>query len=211
MPTELVLLMVFFGGSFAVFALVMLIDAKTIVVRPPNLSVAEGRAEASSTEVEATHEEDKASGSLRVRAAVHGAGRARVAAQLGHEFEIRAKRPGRYHITAVYEHMTEFRIVSGSARLNVLMHLNIKDKSMPIGELTYTDIGNRRVPPSGGYTVVTKKQMVALKADAPCRVSIGVTATAEQAGGVERVNCHVEAVTKLKELQLRPALGNFFS
>lgn len=211
MPTELVLLMAFFVASFVTFALVMLVDTKVVVVRPPKLSFADGTAEANSADAEARHEEDKSNGTLRVRAAVQGGGRAEAVAELGHEFEIRAKKPGRYTIVAVCERATHLKVTSGAARLHLAMHLNIKDKSLPIGELTYSDIGERKIPPAGGLGPITKKEAVTLKPGQPCKVSVRVTATAEQTGAPEPVYCFIEIMVKVKELQLRPALANFLS
>src|SRR4051812_23653008 len=94
----------FFLVAFAITALVMYLDAKTLVARPPKFGIAEGSAEATSEQASVVHDEDAKSGRMRVEAVLNGAGRGRASATLGHEFQVRGPKAARFYVIVEYEY-----------------------------------------------------------------------------------------------------------
>ena len=207
---ELFLLFAFFCVSFIVFITLMILDARTLIIRPPKLTVAEGSADSSSPANSATHEEDATSGQIKVAASVTGAGRAQATSLLGHEFETKARKPGRYYVVGVYDYRSRLNVAPTGGQANITVELRINSKTKTIAQATQNSAGNTLNPASGEFSSITKRHLISLQPGQQCKASLAVTAVAEGTPGNENANCLVEATLKVKEIQLRPSVFNLF-
>ncbi len=207
---ELLLLFAFFSASFIGFMILMILDARTLIIRPPKLTVAEGSADSSSPANSATHEEDPTSGQLKVSASVTGAGRAQATSLLGHEFEPKAKKPGRYYVVGVYDYRSRLNVAPTGGEAKIMVELRINSKAKTIAQATQDSAGNKLNPASGQFASITKKHLISLQPGQQCKASLAVTAVAESTPGNENTNCVAEATLKVKEIQLRPSVLNLF-
>ena len=196
----------FFLVAFAITALVMYLDAKTLVARPPKLSIAEGSAEATSEQASVAHDEDAKSGRMRVEAVLNGAGRGQASATLGHEFQVRAKRAGRFYIVVEYEYRAGVRVADGAGRSSAVLELHIGEKSAKISETLQNGLGDQRVPDQGEVLKASKKILTTLK-PGPTRVWVGLSAVAEGTGD-SSANCRAEADAKITTITVKPTLGS---
>ncbi len=208
---EISLLFAFFVVSFGVFVLIMIVDAKTIVMRPGKLTVAEGSSEVSSPAATASHDEDKVSGQARLHVNVSGAGRGQAVSMLGCDLEVRGKRPGKYYVVVEFEHRAHLRVAEGAGRVKYSLALQVNAKSVPILAAEQGVPGEKRQPANGEMMATKKKFFVALSPGQPCKAMLVVTAVAEPQAADGKVNCSAEVVAKVKEFQLRPFVGNFVS
>ena len=199
----------FFLVAFAITALVMYLDAKTLVARPPKLSIAEGSAEASSEQASVAHDEDAKSGRMRVEAVLNGAGRGQASATLGHEFQVRAKRAGRFYIVVEYEYRAGVRVADGAGRSSAVLDLHIGEKSAKISETLQDGLGDQRVPDQGEVLKASKKVLTTLK-PGPTRVWVGLSAVAEGTGD-SSANCRAEADARVTAISVKPTLGSLFA
>ena len=207
---ELLLLFAFFSASFIGFMILMILDARTLIIRPPKLTVAEGSADSSSPANSATHEEDATSGQLKVSASVTGAGRAQATSLLGHEFEPKAKKPGRYYVVGVYDYRSRLNVAPTGGEVKIMVELRINSKAKTIAQATQNSAGNKLNPASGQFASITKKHLISLQPGQQCKASLAVTAVAESTPDNENANCVAEATLKVKEIQLRPSVLNLF-
>ena len=207
---ELFLLFAFFSASFIGFIILMILDARTLIIRPPKLTVAEGSADSSSPANSATHEEDATSGQIKVSASVTGAGRAQATSLLGHEFEPKAKKPGRYYVVGVYDYRSRLNVAPTGGQVKIMVELRINSKAKTIAQATQNSAGNKLNPASGQFASITKKHLISLQPGQQCKASLAVTAVAESTPGNENANCVAEATLKVKEIQLRPSVFNLF-
>jgi hypothetical protein len=196
----------FFLVAFAITALVMYLDAKTLVARPPKFTIAEGSAEASSEQASVAHDEDAKSGRIRVEAVLNGAGRGQASATLGHEFQVRAKRAGRFYIVVEYEYRAGVRVADGAGRSSAVLELHIGEKSAKISETLQDGLGDQRVPDQGEVLKASKKVLTTLK-PGPTRVWVGLSAVAEGTGD-SSANCRAEADAKITTITVKPTLGS---
>jgi len=196
----------FFLVAFAITALVMYLDAKTLVARPPKFTIAEGSAEASSEQASVAHDEDAKSGRIRVEAVLNGAGRGQASATLGHEFQVRAKRAGRFYIVVEYEYRAGVRVADGAGRSSAVLELHIGEKSAKISETLQDGLGDQRVPDQGEVLKASKKILTTLK-PGPTRVWVGLSAVAEGTGD-SSANCRAEADAKITTITVKPTLGS---
>ncbi|MDQ3565974.1 MAG: hypothetical protein M3436_18405 [Pseudomonadota bacterium] len=205
---ELFLLFAFFLAGFIVFMTLMILDARTLIIRPPKLTVAEGSADSDSPANSATHEEDTTSGRIKVSANVTGAGRAQATSLLGHEFETKAKKPGRYYVVGVYDYRSRLNVAPTGGQAKIMVELRINSKTKTIAQAAQNSAGNKLNPASGEFASITKKHLISLQPGQQCKASLAVTAVAEGAQGNENANCVAEATLKIKEIQLRPSVFN---
>jgi len=205
---ELFLLFAFFSLSFVAFITLMILDARTLIIRPPKLTVAEGSADSSSPANSATHEEDATSGKIKVSASVTGAGRAQATSLLGHEFEVKAKKPGRYYVVGVYDYRGRLNVAPSGGQAKITVELRINSKTKTIAQATQNSSGNKLNPASGEFASITKKHLISLQPGQQCKASLAVTAVAEGTQGNENANCVAEATLKVKEIQLKPSVFN---
>ena len=202
----IVLFVLFFLVAFAITAVVMYLDAKTLVARPPKFTIAEGSAEASSEQASVAHDEDAKSGRIRVEAVLNGAGRGQASATLGHEFQVRAKRAGRFYIVVEYEYRAGVRVADGAGRSSAVLELHIGEKSAKISETLQDGLGDQRVPDQGEVLKASKKVLTTLK-PGPTRVWVGLSAVAEGTGD-SSANCRAEADAKITTITVKPTLGS---
>jgi len=202
----IVLFVLFFLVAFAITAVVMYLDAKTLVARPPKFTIAEGSAEASSEQASVAHDEDAKSGRIRVEAVLNGAGRGQASATLGHEFQVRAKRAGRFYIVVEYEYRAGVRVADGAGRSSAVLDLHIGEKSAKISETLQNGLGDQRVPDQGEVLKASKKVLTTLK-PGPTRVWVGLSAVAEGTGD-SSANCRAEADAKITTITVKPTLGS---
>ncbi|MGH8490300.1 MAG: hypothetical protein ACREXS_15875, partial [Gammaproteobacteria bacterium] len=195
-------------ASFIVFITLMILDARTLIIRPPKLTVAEGSADSSSPANSATHQEDTASGQIKVSASVTGAGRAQATSLLGHEFEVKAKKPGRYYVVGVYDYRSRLNVGPTGGQAKIVVELRINSKAKTIAQATQDSAGNTRNPASGEFAPITKKHLISLQPGQQCKASLALTAVAEGMPGNENASCVAEATLKVKEIQLRPSVFN---
>jgi hypothetical protein len=200
------LFVLFFLLAFSITALVMYLDAKTLVARPPKFTIAEGSAEASSEQASVAHDEDAKSGRIRVEAVLNGAGRGQASATLGHEFQVRAKRAGRFYIVVEYEYRAGVRVADGAGRSSAVLELHIGEKSAKISETLQDGLGDQRVPDQGEVLKASKKVLTTLK-PGPTRVWVGLSAVAEGTGD-SSANCRAEADAKITTITVKPTLGS---
>ncbi len=207
---ELFLLFAFFCAGFIVFIILMILDARTLIIRPPKLTVAEGSADSGSPPNSATHEEDTTSGQIKVSANVTGAGRAQATSLLGHEFETKAKKPGRYYVVGVYDYRGRLNVAPTGGQAKIMIELRINSKTKTIAQATQNSAGNKLNPASGEFASITKKHLISLQPGQRCKALLAVTAVAEGAQGNENASSVAEATLKIKEIQLRPSVFNLF-
>ncbi|MGH8584026.1 MAG: hypothetical protein ACREWG_14845 [Gammaproteobacteria bacterium] len=208
---EIAFLFGFFVVSFGVFTLVMLVDARTVVVRPGKLTVAEGSSEVSSPAATASHDEGKDSGQVQLHVNVSGAGRGQAVSMLGCDLEVRGKKPGKYFVVVDLEHRAHLRVAEGAGRAKYSLALQVNAKSVPILAAEQGVAGEKRLPANGEMVATKKKFFVALTPGQPCKAMLVVTAVAEPQAADDKINCTAEVVAKVKEFQLRPFVGNFFT
>ncbi|MGH8524652.1 MAG: hypothetical protein ACREXY_10680, partial [Gammaproteobacteria bacterium] len=175
---------------------------------PPKLSVAEGSADSDSPANSATHEEDATSGQIKVSASVTGAGRAQATSLLGHDFQAKAKKPGRYYVVGVYDYRSRLDVAPTGGQAKIMVELRINTKAKMITQATQNSAGNKLSPASGAFASITKKHLISLQPGQQCRASLAVTAVAESTQGNEDANCVAEATLKVKEIQLKPSVFN---
>ena len=205
----IVFFVLFFLVAFAITALVMYLDAQTLVVRPPKFTIAEGSAEATSEQASVAHEEDAKSGRMRVEAVLNGAGRGQASSTLGHEFQVRGKKAGRFYLEVEYEYRASVRVADGAGRSSAVLDLHIGEKSAKISETLQDGLGNQNVPDQGEVPKATKKILTTLK-PGPIRVWVGLSTVAE-ATGDSSANCRAEADAKITAISVKPTLGSLFA
>ena len=205
----IVLFVVFFLVAFSITALVMYLDAATLTARPPKFSIAEGSAEATSEQASVTHDEDAKTGRMRVEAVLNGAGRGQASSTLGHEFQVRGKKAGRFYVMVEYEYRAGIRVADGAGRLSAVLDLHIGEKSANISDTRQDGLGNQNVPDQGEVLKASKKIVTTLK-PGPTRVWVGLSAVAE-ATGDSSANCRAEAEAKVMLISVKPTLGNVFA
>ncbi len=198
----------FFLVAFSITALVMYLDARTLVARPPKLTIAEGSAEASSEQASVAHDEDGTSGRMRVEAVLNGAGRGQASSTLGHEFQVRAKQSGRFYVMVEYEYRAGVRVADGAGKSSAVLDLHIGEKSARISETLQNGLGDQRVPEQGEVLKASKKILTILK-PGPTRVWVGLSAVAEQTAS-SSANCRAEAHAKVTAITVKPTLGSLF-
>ncbi|MGH8478264.1 MAG: hypothetical protein ACREXK_01465 [Gammaproteobacteria bacterium] len=198
----------FFLVAFSITALVMYLDARTLVARPPKLTIAEGSAEASSEQASVAHDEDGTSGRMRVEAVLNGAGRGQASSTLGHEFQVRAKQSGRFYVMVEYEYRAGVRVADGAGKSSAVLDLHIGEKSARISETLQNGLGDQRVPEQGEVLKASKKILTILK-PGPTRVWVGLSAVAEQTAS-SSANCRAEAHAKVMAITVKPTLGSLF-
>jgi hypothetical protein len=199
---------VFFALVFAVTALMMYLDTRTLVARPPKLTVAEGTAEASTDQASATHDEDAKTGRMRVQAVLNGAGQGQASATLGHEFAVRGKKAGRYYVVVEYEQQAEARVADGEGSARAVLDLRIGEKQATITETRQDGRGDRILPEQGEVVKTSKKVLTNLK-PGPSRIVVCLSAVAEQTGSGS-ANCRAEAQVKVTAITVKPTLGSLF-
>jgi hypothetical protein len=199
----------FFLLAFSITALVMYLDAKTLVARPPKFTIAEGSAEATSERASVAHDEDAKTGRIRVEAVLNGAGRGQASSTLGHEFQVRAKHPGRFYVVVEYEYRATVRVADGAGRSSAALDLHIGEKSATISETLQDGLGNQSMPDQGEILKASKKILTTLK-PGPARVWMSLSAVAEQAGD-STANCRAEADAKITAISVKPTLGSLFA
>jgi len=200
------LFVLFFLLAFSITALVMYLDAKTLVARPPKLSIAEGSAEATSEQASVAHDEDAKSGLMRVEAVLNGAGRGQAYSTLGHEFQVRGTKAVRFYVIVEYEYRAGVRVADGAGKSSAVLDLHIGEKSAKISETLQDGLGNQNVPDQGEVPKTTKKILTTLK-PGPTRVWVGLSAVAE-ATGDSSANCRAEADAKITAISVKPTLGS---
>jgi len=200
------LFVLFFLLAFSITALVMYLDAKTLVARPPKFSIAEGSAEATSEQASVAHDEDAKSGRMRVEAVLNGTGRGQASSTLGHEFQVRAKRAGPFYIVVEYEYRAGVRVADGAGKSSAVLDLHIGEKSAKISETLQNGLGDQRVPDQGEALKASKKVLTTLK-PGPTRVWVGLSAVAEGTGD-SSANCRAEADAKIMAISVKPTLGS---
>ncbi|MDQ3776371.1 MAG: hypothetical protein M3461_19445 [Pseudomonadota bacterium] len=205
----IVFLVAFFLAAFSIMALVMYLDAQTLTARPPKLTIAEGSAEASSEQASVAHDEDAKSGRMRVEAVLNGAGRGQASSTLGHEFQVRSKKTGRFYVVIEYEYRAGVRVADGAGKSSAVLDLHIGDKSARISETLQDGLGDQRVPEQGEVLKASKKILTILK-PGPTRVWVGLSAVAEQTGDAS-ANCRAEADAKVTAISVKPTLGSLFA
>lgn len=205
----IVFLVAFFLAAFSIMALVMYLDAQTLTARPPKLTIAEGSAEASSEQASVAHDEDGTSGRMRVEAVLNGAGRGQASSTLGHEFQVRSKKTGRFYVVIEYEYRAGVRVADGAGKSSAVLDLHIGDKSARISETLQNGLGDQRVPEQGEVLKASKKILTILK-PGPTRVWVGLSAVAEQTGD-SSANCRAEADAKVTAISVKPTLGSLFA
>jgi hypothetical protein len=205
----IVFLVAFFLAAFSIMALVMYLDARTLTARPPKLTIAEGSAEATSEQASVAHDEDAKSGRMRVEAVVNGAGRGQASSTLGHEFQVRSKKTGRFYVVVEYEYRAGVRVADGAGRSSAVLDLHIGEKSARISETLQDGLGDRSVPEQGETLPRSKKILTTLK-PGPTRVWMGLSAVAEQTGDAT-ANCRAEADVKVTAISVKPTLGSLFA
>ncbi len=205
----IVFFVLFFLVAFAITALVMYLDAQILVARPPKFTIAEGSAEATSEQASVAHEEDAKSGRMRVEAVLNGAGRGQASSTLGHEFQVRGKKAGRFYVEVEYEYRAGVRVADGAGRSSAVLDLHIGEKSAKISETLQDGLGNQNVPDQGEVPKTSKKILTTLK-PGPIRVWVGLSAVAE-ATGDSRANCRAEADAKIAAISVKPTLGSLFA
>ena len=198
----------FFLVAFAITALVMYLDAQTLVARPPKFSIAEGSAEATSEQVSVTHDEDAKSGRMRVEAVLNGTGRGQASSTLGHEFQVRGKKAGRFYVEIEYEYRADVRVADGAGKSSAVLDLHIGEKTAKISETLQNGLGNQNVPDQGEVPKSSKKILTTLK-PGPIRVWVGLSAVAEATGA--SANCRAEADAKVTAISVKPTLGSLFA
>lgn len=198
----------FFLVVFVITALMMYLDVKTLVARPPKLSVAEGTTEASTEQVSAAHDEDPKTGRMRVEAVLNGSGRGQASATLGHDFVVRGKKTSRYYIVIEYEYRAEARVADGAGGARAVLSLHIGDKSATITETRQDGMGHQTVPEQGEAVKASKKVLTNLK-PGPSRVCVGLSAVAEQTGDAS-ANCRAQAHVKISAITVKPTLASLF-
>ncbi|MGH8576852.1 MAG: hypothetical protein ACREXJ_08080 [Gammaproteobacteria bacterium] len=199
----------FFLVAFSITALVMYLDAQTLTARPPKFSIAEGSAEASSEQASVAHGEDAKSGRMRVEAVLNGAGRGQASSTLGHEFQVRGKKTGRFYVLVEYEYRAGVRVADGAGRSSAVLDLHIGEKSAKISETLQDGLGNQGVPDQGEVLKTSKKILTTLK-PGPTRVWVGLSAVAEGTGD-SSANCRAEADAKVTAISVKPTLGSLFT
>lgn len=199
----------FFVAAFSITALVMYLDARTLTARPPKFSIAEGSAEATSEQASVAHDEDAKSGRMRVEAVLNGAGRGHASATLGHEFQVRSNKPGRFYVVVEYEYRAGVRVADGAGKSSAVLDLHIGEKSAQISETLQNGLGDQSVPEQGEMQQRSKKIVTTLK-PGPTRVWMGLSAVAEQTGD-STANCRAEADVKVTAISVKPTLGSLFA
>jgi hypothetical protein len=205
----IVFLVVFFLVAFTIMALVMYLDAQTLTARPPKFTIAEGSAEASSEQALVAHDEDATSGRMRVEAVLNGAGRGQASSTLGHEFQVRGKKPGRFYVMVEYEYRARVRVADGTAKSSAVLDLHIGEKSAGISETLQNGLGDQSVPEQGETLEGSKKILTTLK-PGPTRVWVGLSAVAEGTAD-SSANCRAEADAKVTAISIKPTLGSLFA
>ncbi len=209
----LVGLLFFFVLVFSVMGLLMYLDAKTLVARPPKLSIAEGSAEAVTDQASATHDEDAKTGRMRVEAVLNGSGRGHAACSLGHEFALRGKKPVKFYVIVEYEYRAAVQVADGPGKSRAVLALHIGEKSTPISETLQAGVGHQNIPLSGSVSGESesgsKKVLTTLK-PGPTRVWLGLTASAEQSAE-SNASCRVEANAKITAITVKPTVGSLFT
>jgi hypothetical protein len=199
----------FFLVAFAITALVMYLDAQTLVARPPKFSIAEGSAEATSEQASVAHDEDAKTGRMRVEAVLNGAGRGQASSTLGHEFQVRGKKAGRFYVEIEYEYRADVRVADGAGKSSAVLDLHIGEKSAKISETMQDGLGNQNVPDQAEVPKSSKEILTTLK-PGPIRVWVGLSAVAE-ATGDSSANCRAEADAKITAISVKPTLGSLFA
>jgi hypothetical protein len=205
----IVYIVVCFVAAFSIMALVMYLDAQTLTARPPKFTIAEGSAEATSEQASVTHDEDAKSGRMRVEAVLNGAGRGQAASTLGHEFQVRSKKSGRFYVEVEYEYRAGVRVADGAGKSSAVLDLHIGEKSATISETLQNGLGNQNVPEQGEMQQGNKKILTTLQ-PGPTRVWVGLSAVAEQTGD-STANCRAEADAKVTAISVKPTLGSLFA
>ncbi|MGH8564994.1 MAG: hypothetical protein ACREXW_13280 [Gammaproteobacteria bacterium] len=199
----------FFLVAFSITALVMYLDAQTLTARPPKFSIAEGSAEASSEQASVAHDEDAKSGRMRVEAVLNGAGRGQASSTLGHEFQVRGKKAGRFYVVVEYEYRAGVRVADGAGRSSAELDLHIGEKSAKISETLQDGLGNQGVPDQGEVLKASKKIVTTFK-PGPTRIWVSLSAVAEGTGD-SSANCRAEADAKVMAISVKPTLGSLFA
>ena len=159
----IILFVVFFLVAFSITALVMYLDARTLTARPPKFTIAEGSAEATSEQASVTHDEDAKTGRMRVEAVLNGAGRGQASSTLGHEFQVRDKKAGRFYVVVEYEYRAGVRMADGAGKSSAVLDLHIGEKSANISDTLQEGLGNQNVPDQGEVLKASKKILTTLK------------------------------------------------
>lgn len=204
----IVFLVAFFLVAFSIMALVMYLDAQTLTVRPPKFTIAEGSAEASE-QASVAHDEDATSGRMRVEAVLNGAGRGQASSTLGHEFQVRGKKAGRFYVLVEYEYRAGVRVADGAGKSSAVLDLHIGEKSAGISETLQNGLGDQSVPEQGETLAGSKKILTTLK-PGPTRVWVGLSAVAEGTAD-SSANCRAEADAKVTAISIKPTLGSLFA
>ncbi len=199
----------FFVLAFSITALVMYLDAQTLVARPSKFTIAEGSAEASSEQASVAHDEDAQSGRMRVEAVLNGTGRGQASATLGHEFQVRGKKAGRFYVVIEYEYRAVVRVADGTGKSSAVLDLHIGEKSATISETQQNGLGHQSVPEQGEVLTASKKVLTTLK-PGPTRIWVGLYAIAEETGD-SSAHCRAEANARITAISVKMALGNLFS
>ena len=197
-------LILFFLVAIAGLGLMIYMDIKPTVVKPPQLNYADGL-QNMAAEATATHQEDKANGEVRAESTVNGNGKAEASAELGHEFQYRGKEGKKFNPSIHFRYRAHVQVDQGEGQAGALIQtVLLPGSTNEVIKEALTEVGVKDIPGEENFTTsVQRLPPVFLEPNQKCKVFLRVTAFAEALGS-EKASCRTEVIGRIAEVRLTP-------